>query len=49
MTAQQLWNRDKAKTQKCLDLGYRIIRLWEKDILENFDLCVQKIDEELAK
>jgi very-short-patch-repair endonuclease len=49
MTAQQVWDRDKRKTEECLRQGYKIIRLWECDVYDNIELCLQKIIEEILK
>jgi len=40
--------RDDTRTRMIESLGYRVIRFWNHDVLENTDGVVQRITEELA-
>lgn len=44
-TAQDIWNRDFKKIQTALDLGFRVMTVWELDYRKN----KQKIIDEVAK
>ena len=39
---------DEARTQMIESYGYRVIRFWNNDVLQNTDGVVQRITEELA-
>ena len=41
--------RDKKNTEKLEQLGYTVIRFWEKDVLKNIDECLSKVLEALNK
>ncbi len=49
MTAQEIWERDKKKTELCISLGYKIIRFWESDIYKDINVCISKLENELIK
>lgn len=35
--------RDKEITERLIDSGWNVIRLWEQDIYDNIDCCLKKI------
>lgn len=36
-------DRDRRKTQKLIDGGYRVIRIWEHELQDNLTACVERI------
>jgi DNA mismatch endonuclease (patch repair protein) len=41
--AWQIWEQDKIRTKKLKQLGYKIFRFWEKDIISDLDRCLAKV------
>lgn len=44
-TAKEIWEFDKFRTKQIKDFGYKVIVLWQLDILKNFDKIKKVIDE----
>ena len=44
-TAQEIWDKDSCVAQKLESQGYKVLRFWENDINNNFDLVKNRIDE----
>jgi very-short-patch-repair endonuclease len=43
MTASEIWKKDKVKDSVAKDNGYKILRIWEKDIKNNQTKIIKKI------
>jgi len=43
MIAEQIWIKDQKKNEKCLNLGYKVVLLWENDIVKNTEVCLSKL------
>jgi len=44
-TAKEIWDFDKFRIKQIEKFGYRVIVLWQLDILKNFDKIKRIIDE----
>lgn len=49
LSAKEIWEKDKIKQKLLLDLGYKIIIVWESDYNNNKKLMIEKIYDELYR
>jgi very-short-patch-repair endonuclease len=45
MKAKDIWKRDKTRIKKIDKFGYKVIVLWEYEVLNNVKECLKKIKE----
>lgn len=47
LTAKEIWEKDRIKRETLLKNGYKAVTVWESDVMENFDECVNRIVDEI--
>ena len=47
-TAKQIWEKDLRQANYLKSQGYKVLRFWENEIIENMDNCVRIIRDNLS-